>query len=81
MPEGVLDMVKGDLTKEEAYQKMLEGEKITHTHFDDNEYVYMKDPHNIWSEDGFDFNSWWRYDSIGADSISVGLEKPWRVYE
>ena len=68
-------MIQGNLTKDEAYQKMKEGYKISHTYFTDDEYLYMENC-MIFSEDGYSFDEWW--ETIGVE-ISESFEKPWRV--
>jgi hypothetical protein len=44
------------MTRDEALVAMRNGEKITHTYFTDDEFIYMKG-HDIWSEDGYNFGS------------------------
>lgn len=75
-------MVEGNLTKEEAYKEMMNGKKITHTYFSNEEYIHMPYPRDITSEEGYDFNEWWTIDADwGANYISKSFERPWRIYE
>lgn len=42
------------MTREEALQAMINGEKVTHRYFTSDEYIYMKGG-NIFSEEGYNF--------------------------
>jgi hypothetical protein len=52
------------MKREEAYEKMRGGEKVTHTHFTDDEYLEYKDD-EIKTEGGFDFSDqFWSLDIL-----------------
>lgn len=40
------------MTKEEALQAMIDGEKVSHRYFSSDEYIYMI-AQDIWTEDGY----------------------------
>jgi len=44
------------MTRAEALQAMIDGHKVTHEYFTDDEFIYMKGQ-NIWSEDGYNFGT------------------------
>lgn len=46
------------MTKQEAIEQMKKGEKVTHTYFSDNEYIYQKGC-IIYSEDGVRHEEFW----------------------
>ena len=50
------------MTKEDAIQAMKEGKKVTHTYFDENEWMTIRD-NKIISEDGYiyDMVEFWSY--------------------
>jgi len=41
------------MTREQALQAMIDGEKVTHRFFTSDEYIYMK-AQNIFTEEGYD---------------------------
>jgi hypothetical protein len=51
-------MYKGNLTKEQAYQLMIEGKKVCREGFSSKEYVCIIDGH-IKDESGYYFEEWW----------------------
>ena len=52
-------MVKGNMTKDQAYKALLEGKKVCRSGFSRDEYIYMEGQ-TIKSEEGYNFNGWWR---------------------
>jgi len=48
------------MTKEEAFQKLREGEKITHKYFLPHEYIYMKDGELMTEEDYYGTPEFWK---------------------
>ena len=44
------------MTKEQAIQAMMNGSKVTHRYFEDNEYIYMVDG-VIHDENNYKFNN------------------------
>ena len=45
------------MTKEEAYQAMLDGYKVRHKYYSDDEYVLLNKDANLQSEDGYEHGS------------------------
>ena len=45
-----------DFTMEEILQLMIDGYRVTHRYFTDNEYIYME-AQNIFDESGYDFGT------------------------
>lgn len=43
----------------EAFNRMLQGNKITHEYFSDDEYLYIDDDNVIKDEQGYDFEDGW----------------------
>lgn len=68
------------MTRDEALQAMIDGEKVTHLYFTDEEFIYMKGQ-DIWSEDGYNFGTvhdefWWgKQMSTFDDGWSIYREK------
>ena len=73
---GVLGNVNLPLTWQEAYAKMLAGEKVSHLYFTDEEYIFMKpNDFNIYSEDGVNHGVTFRGYRQGAE-----WETDWQIY-
>ena len=54
----VSNQIKGkNMTKDEAIQAMLKGEKVTHTTFTDEEWITMDGPREVKTEDGYTSNT------------------------
>jgi hypothetical protein len=66
------------MTREMAYQAMLEGEKIHHRYFSSNEYLRIKNG-VILSEEGYNFNEWWEERNDREEWI--GWSDGWEVIE
>jgi len=66
------------MTRAEAYQAMIDGEKVTHKYFGDNEYLYMI-AQNIYTEDGFDMGTihdeFWRWRNTKP------FDDGWEIYK
>jgi hypothetical protein len=66
------------MTKEQALQAMIDGEKVTHRYFSSDEYIYMV-AQNIFTEDGFDCGTvnqaFWR------QRDGENWETGWSLYE
>lgn len=66
------------MTRAEAYQAMIDGEKVTHKYFGDNEYVFMI-AQCIYTEDncgmGTIHDDFWRLRQ--AESFNDG----WEIYK
>ena len=60
------------MTREEALQAMIDGEKVTHRFFTSDEYIYMK-AQDIFTEEGYNMGTvhdefWWiRGDRPGSE--------------
>lgn len=65
------------MTKEQAFQAMIDGEKITHKYFMSNEYLYMI-AQNIYTEDDYNTGTvnchFWKSKSGGV------WENDWSIY-
>lgn len=65
------------MTRDEALQAMINGHKVTHIYFTDDEYIYMV-AQNIYSEEGYDFGTvndeFWRNKNIPA------FQNDWGIY-
>jgi hypothetical protein len=46
------------LTKQQAYEEMLKGNKMSHQYFDDSEYIHIVDGKML-TEDGYRFEQGW----------------------
>ena len=44
------------MTREDALNAMISGEKVTHEYFSDDEFIYMKDD-DIYTEEGFNMGT------------------------
>jgi len=66
------------MTREDAVQEMIDGKKVTHVYFTDDEYIYMKGQ-DIWSEDGYNFGTvndeFWR-----TKSENPCFDDQWWIY-
>lgn len=62
------------LTQAEAMEAMKAGKRIQHQYFTPEEYLYMEF-RSIISEDGYDFNGWWRSNTGDNEWKQTG----WRV--
>lgn len=63
------------MTKSEAFQAMKEGQKITHIHFGEEEYLYIDEKGRMFSEDGYRFEQGWK------DKSGEIWEKNWGIYK
>ena len=72
------------MTREEALQAMIDGEKVTHRFFSDNEYIYMK-AQNIFTEEGYDMGTvhdeFWRMRGDNLDGYRQNWLEGWSIYE
>ena len=67
----------GDLTKEQAYQAMKAGRRISHKYFSAGEYIYLKWDNHIWGEDGVCFpDEYWDETTKGSH-----FQTGWKIYE
>lgn len=70
------------MTRDEALQAMIDGEKVTHRFFSSDEYIYMK-AQNIFTEDGYDCGtvnqSFWI--SRGSRSGDDMWLEDWSIYK
>jgi hypothetical protein len=71
------------MTREEALQAMIDGEKVTHRFFASNEYIYMK-AQNIFTEEGYDMGTvhdefWWRRGD-NRDGYRHMWHEDWSIY-
>ena len=62
------------MTKSDAYIQMKLGNKITHTYFTSNEYLYMEND-TIFTEDSYRFNDEWnrRTDAIWQSGWEIKI--------
>ena len=44
------------MTREDALEMIIGGEKVTHEYFSDDEFIYMKDD-DIYTEEGFNMGT------------------------
>ena len=63
------------MTKEQAKQAMCEGKKVTHTYFDVNEWITMKDG-KVLTEEGYlhDADEFWSY------RTGTGFDDSYSIY-
>jgi hypothetical protein len=69
-------MIKGNLTKSEALTAMRDGHKVLREYFSSEEYVFMNESGTIMSEDGYNFEEWWK--NI-EPTIPSSSPTPWRI--
>jgi hypothetical protein len=66
------------MTRAEAYRAMIDGKKVTHKYFDDNQYIFMIGQ-NIYTEDncsmGTIHDDFWRMRK--TESFNDG----WEIYK
>ena len=54
------------MNKEAAFKAMMQGHKIAHSRFTDEEYLHIVNG-VITSEDGYNFEKWWHWISPGEE--------------
>jgi len=64
------------MTKNEAIDAMKKGEKVTHRHFSDNEFITMKDG-VIVDENGYRLNA----DEFWAYRTNNAFAEDWEIYK
>ncbi len=69
-------MIPGNLTKEEALIAMQKGHKVTREYFGKDEFIHMPFGSAIMSEEGYNFNDWWKNIEPTLKSSS---NTPWRI--
>lgn len=70
--------MKGNMTKTEALTALRNGHRVSREYFDDGEYIYMDETGTILSEEGWDFEGWWKDIEPAIPKTS---ETPWRIWE
>ena len=66
------------MTKEEALQAMMDGEKITHRFFEIHEYLYMKGQ-DIFTEEGYNMGNVW--DEFWTMRNEKYWKTGWEIYK
>jgi hypothetical protein len=66
------------MTREEALQAMIGGEKVTHQYFSDDEFIYMKG-NNIYDEN--DFNMKTVNDEFWIIRKTEMFDDGWSIYK
>lgn len=61
------------MTKEQAHDAMLNGHKITHRYFGDDEHLYIDEHGRMYAEDGCRFEQGWamRTEDYWKDGWSI----------
>jgi len=70
------------MTRDEALQAMIDGEKVTHRFFVDDEYIYMV-AQNIFTEEGYNCGTTYQefWVERGGRLGSEAWHKDWSIYE
>jgi hypothetical protein len=48
------------MTKDEAYQAMLDGKTVSHRYFGDDEFIFINDDGMMITEEGYRFEEGWK---------------------
>ena len=64
------------MTMQEAYKSMEQGNKVFHYYFDKEEYIYMNERGEMYSEDGYRFEDGWQ-----DRSFLKTYESGWSIWE
>lgn len=72
----VSNKIKGKMSKDEAIQQMLRGEKVTHTYFSDKEWITMEEG-KVLTEEGYKFppSDFWKYKQ------HPNFDKGWSIWK
>lgn len=62
------------MNKDEAFLSMEQGNRITHTYFDDKEYIFIDEKGRMYAEDGCRFEEGFKIRN------TEGWQEGWSIY-
>lgn len=65
------------MNKQEAIEALLQGKKLTHDYFSDDEYITMPNPYTMRMEDGAEIDA----DTFWSDRPHPNWDEGWNIYE